>query len=134
MVAGRTTEPRSITATTTSGATSLTAAAGTFNEEDAGRVITAASGIPASTTIAVVTNDTTATLSQNASASGSRTCTVGSQATFDADGVRYGFRGWSPESDSESEAYTVAANNAGTPVDPARFTDPNTPITRRART
>ena len=134
MVTGRTTEPRNVTATTTSAATSLTAAAGTFNEEDAGRVITSASGIPASTTIATVTNDTTAVLSQNASASGSRTCTIGSQATFDSDGTRYGFRGWSPESDSESEAYTVAANNAGTPVDPARFTDNTTAITRRSRT
>jgi hypothetical protein len=127
-------EPRTVTATTTSAATSLTAAAGTFNEEDAGRAITAASGINAGTTIASVTNDTTAVLSQNASASGSRTCTIGSAATLDADAARYGFRGWSPESDAESETYTVAANNAGTAT-PDRLTNATTEAPRvRVRT
>lgn len=121
MVAGRTTEARSVTLTTTNGSAAITAAAGTFNEEDAGRSISAAAGIPAGATILSVTSDTAATLSANATASGSRAATIGGADTPDASGQRYGFFGWSPESDAESEAYSVASNNASV-VPPDRVT------------
>jgi hypothetical protein len=134
MVAGRTTEGRSVTATTTNAAATLTAAAGTFNEEDAGRSVSAASGLQAGSTILSVQSDTAATLSLNANASGSRTITIGAADTPLASGQRYGFIGWSPETDTESEAYTLAANNAGT-VPPDRIVDTFTAVTtkRRAR-
>lgn len=130
MVAGRSNESRTATVGTTSSSAALTGASGTFNEEDAGRRISG-TGIPADATIASVESSTAATLSANATATGSPTATIGGDAT-DADS--YGFRGWSPESDSESEAYTVAAVTAGTPVPPDLITDSTTPITRRART
>jgi len=132
MVLGRTTETRTVTLTTTSGAATLTAAAGTFNEEDAGRSITAASGIPASTTILSVQSDTAATLSANATASGSRSATIGGTDTALANGQRYGFIGWSPETDTESEAYSLAANNAGT-VPPDRIVDNFTGVATKQR-
>jgi hypothetical protein len=134
MVAGRTTEPRTVSVTTTSGAAGITAAAGTFQKGDAGRPISSGSGIPANTTILSVQSGTAATMSANASASGARSATIGAPASDVADGVRYGWRGWSPETETESEAYTVAANNAGTPVDPARILNTTTPIERRTRT
>lgn len=127
MVAGRTTEPRSVTITKTSGAATVTAAAGTFNEEDAGRGISG-TGIPASTTLLSVQSDTAATLSANATASG-----AGSATLAVASGAAYGFTGWSPESDAESETYSVAANNAGTAT-PDRLTDTTTRVAQRART
>lgn len=130
MVAGRTAEPRTATVTTTSASASLTAAAGTFNEEDAGRSISG-TGIPASATLLSVTSDTAATLSANATASGSITATIG--ATGVAGGQTYGFTGWSPETDAESETYTVAANNAGTAT-PDRVTNSYSPrTTQRSR-
>ena len=127
MVAGRSSEPRTATVTTTSASANLTAAAGTFNEEDAGRPISG-TGIPASATLATVTSDTAATLSANATASGSITATIGSTS-----GSSYGFTGWSPETDAESETYTVAANNAGTAT-PDRVANGYTPrTTQRSR-
>lgn len=128
MVSGRTSEPRTVTVTTTATSTAVTAAAGTFNEEDAGRLVTAA-GVAAGTTLASVTSDTAAVLSAAAAATGSRSATVGSTAV---DGLLYGFVGWSPESDAESESYSVAAVNAGT-VTPDRITNPVTPVTQRSR-
>lgn len=128
MVAGRSTEARSVTVTTTDASTALTAPAGTFNEEDAGRTIVG-TGIPAGATLASVTSATAATLSAAATAAGSPTATIGGAGT----GYRYGFLGWTPESDAESEAYTLASVNAGT-VPPDRITNTTTPITRRART
>lgn len=129
MVAGRGSYSRTATVGTTSGSAALTGASGTFNEEDAGRRISG-TGIPAGATIASVTSSTAATLSTNATATGSPTATIGGGVT-DADG--YGFRGWTPESDAESETYTVAAVTSGA-TPPDRIADPNTPITRRART
>lgn len=126
MVAGRSTERRTATVTTTSGSANITAAAGTFHEEDAGRTITG-TGIPAGATIASVTSETAATLSANATASGSITATFG-----EARGQAYGFVGWSPESDAESETYTLSANNAGT-AQPDRLVNGTTPVSQRSR-
>lgn len=129
MVAGRSTEPRSFAVTKTSGQATVTAPAGSFNEEDAGRPITG-TGIAASTTILSVQSDTAATLSANATASNSATATVG--ASTEAGGVFYGFVGWSPETDAESETYTLAANNLGTAT-PDRLTNPYTSVSQRSR-
>ena len=125
MVAGRTNEPRTI-AVTTNSTTALTAAAGTFQEEDAGRTITG-TGIQAGSTIASVTSDTAATLSAAATASGSPSVTLGRALP-----QTYGFTGWSPETDAESETYTVAAANAGTAT-PDRITNTFTRAEQRAR-
>jgi len=125
MVAGRTTEPRSFAVTKTSGAATVTAPSGSFTEEDAGARITG-TGIAAGTTILTVTSDTAATLSANATASNSATGTV----VPDAD--TYGFRGWSPETDAESETYSVTANNANTAT-PDRITNTTTPVSQRTR-
>jgi hypothetical protein len=129
MATGRTNEGRTVTVTTniTVGTEkNISAAAGTFHEEDAGRAITG-TGIPVGTTIASVTSDSAAVMSQNATAAGTITATLGR-----AESEAYGFEGWSPETDPESETYTVAAANAGT-VTPDRITDPNTAVTQRAR-
>jgi hypothetical protein len=128
MVAGRSNEPRSFAVTKTSGAATVTAAAGSFTEEDAGRPISG-TGIAASTTILSVQSDTAATLSANATASNSSTATIG--AAGESSGS-YGFHGWSPETDTESEAYTLAANNLGT-VPPDRITNPYTGVSQRSR-
>ena len=112
-VSGRTSEPRTVTLTTTSGAPGVTAAAGTFSKRDVGRSITA-TGIPAGATLSAVASDTSATLSANATAAGSRSAVIGSAAQPVQDAQAYGFVGWSPESSAESEAYTLAAVNAGT--------------------
>lgn len=125
MAVGRTTEPRTVTVTTNS-TTALTAAAGTFHEEDAGRTITG-TGIPAGATIASVTSATAATLSAAATASGSPSVTLGRALP-----QSYGFAGWSPETDAESETYTVAANNAGTAT-PDRITNTTTRVEQRSR-
>lgn len=111
--------------------TPLTAPAATFNEEDAGRAIIGA-GIPAGSTLAVVTSDTAATLSAAATAAGTVTASLGGGLETLLTGQRYGFVGWSPETDAESEAYTVAANNAGV-VPPDRITNATTAVARRAR-
>lgn len=95
--------------------TNLTAAAGTFHEEDAGRGITG-TGIPAGATVATVQSDVAARLSVAATTAGTPTATLGR-----ATGEAYGFTGWSPETDAESETYTVAAANAGT-ITPDRVT------------
>lgn len=126
MVAGRTNEARTVTVTTTNASTAITAAAGTFHEEDAGRTITG-TGIPAAATLASVTSDTAAVLSAAATASGSPSVTLGR-----ALGTAYGFSGWSPETDGESETYTVAAVNAGTAT-PDRLTNTYTRAEQRAR-
>ena len=126
MAAGRTTDGRSVTVTTTSASTAITAAAGTFVASDATRGITG-TGIPAGTTIASVTSDTAAVLSAAATASGSVTAALAART-----GLNMGFVGWSPETDTESGAYSVAANNAGT-VPPGRITNPYTGVTQRAR-
>lgn len=122
MVAGRTSEPRSFAVTKTSGSPAVTAAANSFNEEDVGRSITG-TGIPAGATILSVQSGTAATLSANATATNAATATIGSAAE---NGQAYGFVGWSPEDDTESEAYTLAANNSGA-VPPDRLSGNNVP-------
>ena len=122
MVAGRTSEPRSFAVTKTSGAATVTAPAGSFNEEDAGRPITG-TGIPAGATILSVQSGTAATLSANATATNAATATVG---TVLESGQAYGFIGWSPEDDAESETYTLPAVNSGA-VPPDRITANNVP-------
>lgn len=120
--------------TTTNTSTALTAAAGSFNEEDAGRTISGA-GIPAGATLtaAGAASGAQATLSAAATASAAVTVTLGTGTTALAEGQRYGFLGWSPETDAESETYTVAAVNAGT-VTPSRVADAVSPIpAQRAR-
>lgn len=126
MAVGRSNEARTATVTTTLSSTAITAPAGTFQEEDAGRAITG-TGIPAGATLSAVTSDTAATLSAAATAAGSPVATLGR-----ATGEAYGFTGWSPESDAESESYTVAAVNAGT-VTPDRIGNPFTPASQRSR-
>lgn len=117
MVAGRSNEGRTIASVgTTNLSTAITAPANSFEEEDAGRSISG-TGVPAGATIASVTSPTAATLSAAATATGTITATVGA-----ASGSAYGFAGWSPETDAESETYTVAANNAGTAT-PDRLTN-----------
>jgi hypothetical protein len=108
MAAGRTNETRTVTVTTTSTSAAITAAAGTFLEEDAGRTITG-TGIPAGATLLSVTSATAATLSADASASGSPSVVLG-----EADPSAYGFSGWSPESDAESETYSIAGGAGAT--------------------
>lgn len=129
MVAGRTTESRTFVVNKTSGAATVTAPALSFNEEDAGRPITG-TGIPAATTVLSVQSDTAATLSANATATNAATATVGSAAEM---GQAYGFIGWSPESDAESETYTLAQANLGTAT-PDRVTNNYSPLpTQRSR-
>lgn len=130
MVTGRTTEPRTASITLTSGATSLTGASGTFNAADAGRPISG-TGVPAGATIASVTNSTTAVLSANATASGAKSLTIGSQPSTVGE-TNYGFRGWSPETETEAGTYTVAAANAGTAT-PDKRTDTITGVSQRGR-
>lgn len=125
-VTGRTTEPRNITIGTTNASAAITAAANSFNEEDAGAAITG-TGIPAGATILSVQSGAAATLSANATATNAATVA----RVTPADGA-YGFRGWSPESDAESEALSVAAKNAGT-NDASRITSPTQAAEQRSR-
>ncbi len=126
MVIGRTSEQRTTTITTTSGQAAITAPAGTFGTRDTGRTISGP-GIPVGTTITAVASATAATISAPATAAGTVTATIGP-----ADAQTLGFYGWSPETDAESQSYTVAAVNAGT-VPPDRITDPRTPVDHRGR-
>ncbi|WP_419994766.1 hypothetical protein [Streptomyces boninensis] len=124
MATGRSNETRTVTLTTTSASTAITAGSGTFSAADVGRTVDAG-GVPAGTTIATVTNGTTAALSANATASGSRTAVLSPAPSA-------GFTGWSPETAAESDDYTVAASIAG--VVPADvITDNHTQVSQRAR-
>ncbi len=125
MVAGRSNESRTATIGTTNASAAITGAAGTFHEEDAGRAITG-TGIPASTTILSVQSDTAATLSANANATGSPTATFAGAA-----GTSYGFVGWSPETDAESETYSIAGGASAS--SPDRLTNAITQVAQRAR-
>lgn len=120
MAVGRTPEQRTVAAVgTTATSTALTGPAGSFNEEDAGRGITG-TGIPVGATLAAAgaSSGAAATLSAAATATGTVTASVGTGTG----GGDYGFIGWSPETDIESEGYSVTAANAGT-VTPARITN-----------
>ena len=133
MAVGRTTERRNVASVgTTATTTALTGPAGSFNEEDAGRGITGV-GIPAGATLAAAgaSSGAAATLSVAATATGTITAAVGSAS---GGGAEYGFSGWSPETDAESESYSVAANNAGT-IPPGRIMNTTTSFStlQRAR-
>lgn len=127
MVAGRTTEGRTVSALTkTSGSAAVTAAAGTFGQEDVGRSVTG-TGVAASTTILSVASGTAATLSANATATNTAAATLGT-----AVGSAAGYRGWSPETATEAASYTVSAVNAGTAY-PNKVTDTVTAFAQRER-
>lgn len=130
-MAGRTSEPRTATVTTTNASTAVTAAAGTLAKSDVGRPVSG-TGIPANATFAAVASSTAATLSANATATGARTVTIGSATTVTAAGSTYGFIGYSPETETEAESYSVAANNAATAT-PDRITNTTTAVSQRAR-
>jgi hypothetical protein len=125
MVVGRTNQSRTQVIGTTNASAAITGAAGTFNEEDAGRAITG-TGIPAAATILSVTSDVAATLSANATATGSPTATF-----VAATGESYGFTGWSPETDAESETYSIAGGASASAPD--RLTNAYTGVTQRSR-
>lgn len=127
MVVGRTTETKTLTVTTTNASAAITAAAGSFSQDDVGRTITG-TGIPAAATILSVQSGTAATLSANATAGGSPVATLGTEL-----GASAGYSGWSPETAAEAGTYTVAANNAGTPT-PDRQSNTTTGISQRSRT
>ncbi len=133
MAVGRTTEARTVASVgTTNLSAAITGPANSFNEEDAGRPISG-TGIPAAATILSVASGTAATLSANATATGTITATIGSAVTANsAAGQAYGFVGWSPETDAESEAYTLAAVNAGT-TPPDRITNNYTGVSTLQR-
>jgi hypothetical protein len=117
MVAGRTTEARTVSALNkTAASAAVTAAANTFSQEDKGRTVTG-TGIPAGTTILSVQSGTAATLSANATTTDSASAALGVAVRSNT-----GYEGWSPESVTESNAYTVAAVNAAT-VPPDKVTD-----------
>lgn len=127
MATGRTTEPRTVTISTTNTSTAVTAAAGTFNvSEDVGRSVTG-TGIPAGATLSAVASATAATLSAAATATGSPSVVLGS-----GNAQSYGFRGWSPETDAESEVYSIA-NGAGASA-PSVMTNTTTRFEQRTRT
>lgn len=105
--------------------TGITGAAGIFHEEDVGRTITG-TGIPAGTTIASVQSDTAARLSAAATTAGTVTAALGRGSP-----ALYGFTGWSPESDAESETYTIGGGASAN--SPSRLTSPNQAHQQRSR-
>lgn len=116
-VTGRSTEGRTVANVgTTLNSAAITGPAGAFHEEDTGRAISG-TGIPAGTTISTVTSDTAATMSANATATGTITATLGAGSA-----ANYGFQGWSPESDAESETYSIAGGASAS--SPDRITSP----------
>lgn len=106
---GRSTDPRTVAGVgTTNASVNLTAPAGAFDAGDVGRTITG-TGIPAGRTVATVAaNGATATMSGNASATGTVTVTLGA-----ASPSTLGFQGWSPETSAEAGVLTVGSRNAG---------------------
>lgn len=127
MAGGRSTESRTASVTTTSGSAAITASAGTFSQEDVGRTITG-TGIPAGATVSAVTSGTAATLSANATASGTVTATLGNAVPANA-----GYAGWSPETATEAADYTEAAEDAGTAAPDRPGNSYTETDTRRAR-
>jgi hypothetical protein len=125
-VAGRGPEPRTVSGVgTTATSTAITAPAGSFHQRDVGRTI-AGPGIPAGTTISAVASSTAATVSAAATAMGTITATLGV-----APASRHGFVGWAPETDAESESYSIAGGASAT--SPGRLTGPNQTVEQRSR-
>jgi hypothetical protein len=97
---------------TTSGSAAITGPANTFSQRDVGAPISG-TGIPASATVLSVTSGTAATLSANATATGTITATIGPRVSSSA-----GFTGWKPETDARAADYSFASAAAGTvPLD-----------------
>lgn len=124
-VVGRSPQARTITITLTDIDTALTADAGTFHPEDAGRPISG-QGIPAGSTLASVESDTEATLSDAATESGEVEATL-PDVSWTADNG-YGFIGWSPKSSATAADYKLPSAGAN---DPEKITDPNTSEIKR---
>lgn len=125
-VAGRGPDPRTVASVaTTNASAAITAPAGSFQAGDAGRTITG-TGIPGGTTILSVQSATAATLSANATATGSITATLGA-----ATATGYSFIGWEPESDAEAASYSIAGG-AGASA-PDRITSPTQAVVQRSR-
>lgn len=125
-VTGRSTETRTIGSVgTTNTSAAITGPAGSFNKGDAGRPISG-TGIPAATTVLSVTSGTAATLSANATATGTITATVTRNNATDQS---YGYFGWSPESDAESQVYGVTGSQAS----PDRLANAVTRVDMRSR-
>jgi hypothetical protein len=124
-VAGRGPDGRSVSVTTTDTSTALTAPAGTFHEEDVGRGISG-TGIPAAATLTAVASATAATLSAAATATGTITAALGAGTA-----ANYGFIGWSPETDAESETYTVLGGASA--AAPGTILTPGQAVEQRSR-
>lgn len=114
MSTGRSTDGRQVTLTTTQGSTTATAPAATFSADDLGRQVLAYLLLPKTlTTVVAVVSDTTITLSQAASSTG----TMNNAALGVEPGTNCGFTGWIPETVAEADQYTVAGVLSGTPSD-----------------
>jgi hypothetical protein len=125
-VTGRHTEARTVAGVgTTNTSTALTGSAGTFNKADVGRPVSG-TGIPAGATIAAVASGTAATLSANATATGTISLTFGRNIGTDSG---YGFFGWSPETEAEASVYGVTGSQAS----PDRLADSKTRVDLRNR-
>lgn len=103
---GRRAEQRVALVTRTAASTAVTGPPSAFNPGDVGQPITGA-GIPAGATLSAVASGTAATLSTAATTTTTATATIGT------DPQTRGFVGWSPETDTEAQAYTLASVNAG---------------------
>jgi hypothetical protein len=122
MAVGRTPDGRTVASVTTGSAVAtLTAVAGAFYDEDVGKTVTG-TGVPAARTIASVNADgSVATMNGNGNAIGTATMTLGRGSP-----AVYGFEGWSPETDAESELYTIAGG-AGANA-PSKLANAVTPV------
>ena len=120
MVAGRGVEPRvQASVVTTNSSAAITGPANSFNEEDVGATIQHSGLVGGTGTILSVQSGTAATLAANANPGGTASATIIGKAD------QYGFTGWSPESDAESETYVVTVGGVGSP---SRLTDAVTPV------
>jgi hypothetical protein len=109
---GRTPEPRTVASfTTTSGSANVGFPTGTVYPDDVGRPISG-TGIPAGATLATRASATTGTISANATATATITATLGATRTTQD---KFGFFGWSPETEAEAALYPLPTAGAGSP-------------------
>jgi hypothetical protein len=109
---------------TTSGSKSVTGPSGSFNNPDDVDVVVTATGVPAGATLASVESDTAATLSVNATATGTVTATLGAELASET-----GFTGWVPTTAAQQADWTVASANSGV-TPPEHLADGNTRVTQ----
>lgn len=128
-VTGRSTEPRTVASVgTTNASAALTAPAGSFDQGDVGRKITG-TGIPANATlIAVTATGNGATLSANATATGTITASLLAASNVSS---QQGFVGWSPETEAEAKTYSIAGGASASAPD--RITSPAQGRVHRSR-